>query len=571
LSVNDDPGPGRARVAVVVGGGSGIGAEAALQLARRGAIVVVVDPGAGVYGEPLGEPTAELIAKRITAAGGQARSSTISVTDGDALGTLFGEVVRDFGALDIVLNTAGILRHANLREASEDDWRSMLDIHLNGYLNVLSAALPIMIDAGYGRIVAFTSGAGLARTSPNGPAYGSAKRAVASLTWQVGHRLPEGITVNALSPIAASRMVRAALEQSTESRGGLDLTAMPQPHDMAPAAEYLSSESFGWCTGQVLFSAGTELSVIGPPRLIEAVQTSEVADFTEALGTLIPALLGPVEAGQSTTGGSNPRIGTVFDQPAPMTMPDGGGHVVDQPTCVIVTDDTELGQAVARSVTKWGMRSVGVGTWEPFDESASELPVDFAQTAGTLRRAEELTGRIDALIIALGTTARPSEPAASSWADIVSSHRGSASRIVDYASWAHAGIELALSAPRPLRLVQLTRADSAAGRSEAQAIAQLARSANDMPTPIAVDCFAIGIEATESADYQPLADLVGRLVGADDGPLLRGAELFSRPNWLGLRSHPTPIATITFGGPEIPPWMDDALREAVYPSPTTAD
>ena len=542
-----------------------------MQLARRGATVVVVDPGVGVYGEPLGEPTAELTAKRIIAAGGQARSSTISVTDGDALRLLFGEVVRDFGALDIVLNTAGILRHANLREASEDDWRSMLDVHLNGYLNVLSAALPIMIDAGYGRIVGFTSGAGLARTSPNGPAYGCAKRAVASLTWQLGQLMPEGIAVNALSPIAASRMVRAALEQSTESRGGLDLTAMPQPHDMAPAAEYLSRESFGWCTGQVIFSAGTELSVIGPPRLIEAVQTGEVADFTEALATLIPALLGPVESEQRTTGGSNPRIGPVFDQPVPTTRPVGGDDAVEQQTCVIVTDDTDLGRAVSQAVTKWGMRPVGVGTWEPFDQGASALPVDFARTAGTLRRAEVITGRIDALVVALGTAAPPSVPSSASWADVVSSHRDSASRIVDYASWAHAGIDHALGALRPLRVVQLTRADSAAGHSEAQAIVQLARSANDMPTPSTIDFFAIGIEATESADYQPLADLVARLLGADDGPLLRGAELFWRNSWLGLRSHPAPIATVTFGGPEIPSWMDDALREALHAGATAAD
>ena len=547
----------------MAGGGTGIGAEAALELGRRGATVVVVDPGVGVYGEPLGEPTAEQTAERIRAAGGQARSSTVSVTDGDAVRSLFAEVVKEFGALDIVLNTAGILRHGDLRDASEDDWRSMLDIHLNGYLNVLSAALPVMIDAGYGRIVAFTSGAGLARTSPNGPAYSCAKRAVASLTWQLGRLMPEGITINALSPIAASRMVRAALEQQTERRGGLDLTAMPQPHDMAPAAAYLASDGFGWCTGQVIFSAGSELSVIGPPRLIEAVQSTDVADYTQALGTLIPALLGPVETAQATTGGSNPRIGPVFEEPAAPIAPDGTGAAVDQRTCLIVTDDTDLAQAVAHSVTRWGMRPIGVGAWEPFDERASELPVDFAQTAGTLRRAEKVTGRLDALIVALGTTAPMSAPTASSWAEIVALHRNSANRIVEYASWAHAGLDRALSANSPLRVVQLARADSSAGRSEAQAIVQLARSANDTQTPVALDFFAISIEATETPDYQPLADLVGRLAGAGDGPLLRGAELVSRPKWVGLRSHPAPIATVTFGGPDIPPWMDDALREAI--------
>ena len=190
------------RIAVVIGGGGGIGSCVALEFSRLGATVVVVDPGVGVQGEPLGETTAEDTVNLIKAQGGSAVASTASVTDRVALRALFHEVVRNYGFLDFVVNASGILRFAELTDTTDDDWRSVLDVHFNGYLNILRCALPIMTKAGYGRVVGFTSGAGLARTSPGNIAYGTAKRAVAALTWEIGRTLPEGVRVNALSPIA---------------------------------------------------------------------------------------------------------------------------------------------------------------------------------------------------------------------------------------------------------------------------------------------------------------------------------------------------------------------------------
>src|SRR5580692_12989491 len=176
---------GRRRpAAVVTGGGGGIGTEVALELARRGIAVVAMDPGVGLQGEPLDEPTAAQTAKRIEAEGGVARASTASVTDRDAVRSLFADVVGEFGSLDIVVNTAGILRFASFLDAAEDDWRAVLDVHLNGYLNVLSEALPVMAAAGYGRL--------------------------AAVTWQLADLLPDGVALNALSPLAATRMITGA-------------------------------------------------------------------------------------------------------------------------------------------------------------------------------------------------------------------------------------------------------------------------------------------------------------------------------------------------------------------------
>jgi len=134
----------RQRVAVVTGGGGGIGAAIAEELGRGGWFVVTVDPLVTLDGsERLPEPE-ETTAGRIVAAGGSARASSVSVTDGEAVGGLFQELVDEHGGLDAVVNVAGITRHSSFAEGTEEDWLALLSVHLGGYLNVLDAALPVM-------------------------------------------------------------------------------------------------------------------------------------------------------------------------------------------------------------------------------------------------------------------------------------------------------------------------------------------------------------------------------------------------------------------------------------------
>ena len=177
----------------------------------------------------------ETTAGRIVAAGGSARATSVSVTDADAVRGLFEEL----GRLDAVVNVAGITRPTSFARGSEEDWRDVLDVHLDGYLNVLAAALPIMAAAGHGRILGVTSGSGW-RPADTG-AYGCAKRAVAALTWQLGRRAPPGVVVNAMSPIAVTRMVTAALASAPQGKagrssatGGLSLGSMPAARGARP-------------------------------------------------------------------------------------------------------------------------------------------------------------------------------------------------------------------------------------------------------------------------------------------------------------------------------------------------
>jgi NAD(P)-dependent dehydrogenase (short-subunit alcohol dehydrogenase family) len=574
---------GRRRpAAVVTGGGGGIGTEVALELARRGVAVVAMDPGVGLQGEPLDEPTAAQTAKRIEAEGGVARASTASVTDRDAVRSLFAGVVGQFGSLDIVVNTAGILRFASFLDAAEDDWRAVLDVHLNGYLNVLSEALPVMAAAGYGRIVGVTSGAGLARAAADSAHYSCAKRAVAAVTWQLADLLPDGVALNALSPLAATRMITGAATGGDAGRGqsggdagrrqsgGLDLSGLPPARDMAPAAAYLASAEAGSCRGQVIFSAGPELSLISPPRLLEAVRTERTADFAASLDTLVPVVLGPAEEQQRSTGGSNARFGPVFDQPG--TTGPVPGPAPASANCLVISDHAAIASSIAAALARCGITAIDLTghplTGQPVTghpltgpsapDQPAGLPSSFAAAEAALQRAAHAAGGVDAVVIAPGPFAAPG-PGVASWEQLLAGYSATADRVLCHAGWLQAAARHAVRTSRPIRVMHLADATSPPLRAAAQAVAQLARCGS-LIRPGQIDVFSIALETAGPADHQPVADLIARLLWAGDASALRGAELVARPGWIGIRSHPGPAATASYGTSAVPSWIGDWLR-----------
>src|SRR5271154_3439407 len=122
-----------------------------------------------------------------------------------------------------------------------------------------------MAAAGHGTVLGVTSGSGWRAADAGG--YSCAKRAIAALTWQLGRHPPPGVTINAMSPIAATRMVAAALERARRERrtsggGGLSLSSMLGPEDLGPVGAFLVSDGFGWCSGKVFFTGGSEVAVI---------------------------------------------------------------------------------------------------------------------------------------------------------------------------------------------------------------------------------------------------------------------------------------------------------------------
>jgi NAD(P)-dependent dehydrogenase (short-subunit alcohol dehydrogenase family) len=538
----------RQRVAVVTGGGGGIGGAIAEELGRSGWFVVTVDPLVTLEGtEQLPEPE-ETTAGRIVAAGGSARASSASVTDRAALESLFHQLADEHGGLDAVVNVAGITRQSYFARGTEEDWLALLSVHLGGYLNVLHAALPVMAMARHGRILGVTSGSGWRAADAGG--YSAAKRVVASLTWQLGRAAPPGVTVNAVSPIASTRMVAAALERArqegrTGGGGGLTLDSMPGPEDLAPLGAHVVGDGFGWCSGQVLFAGGPEVAVIDAPRLVEVVRTRDAVSLGAVLDTVIPRAFAAAETKQATDGGSNPRFGPIFDAPAPSDVVSGPAT-----TCAVVADRPGLAASVVASLEA---RSIRCHRVEPRR--------DFVGAADALRTVVESYGPIDALVVALADNER-SGASLDGWRGILSDHEGILQQLHADAAWTRAVADCAARVERPMRIVTLTDAVTPGGRSRAQASAQLARVAGGA-TERRVAAFSIGMEASENEAYDAASELVAHLLSHPDATALGGAELAVGAGWIGLRSHPRPIGTVTYGGPAIPEWMDDVLKEVV--------
>ncbi len=553
------------RVVVVTGGGGGIGAAIAEELGRNGDLVVTMDPLVSLDGSEQLAPPEVTTARRIVEAGGTARASSISVTDGDAVRALFHELVEETGRLDAVVNVAGISRPTSFTGGSEHDWHDVLTVHLDGYLNVLRAALPIMAAAGHGRVLGVTSGSGW-RPADTG-AYGCAKRAVASLTWQLGALAPPGVVVNAISPIAMTRMVTAALGRASRGRGGagagagagsgggatggLSLGAMPTAEELGPTAAHLLDERCGWSRGQVVFVGGSEVAVIEPPRLLEVVRATDPSRQAVALEAVSAAALVPAEQRQATSGGGNPRLGPALDGQAGGELP---APAIG--SCLVVSDRPAVAAAVAAALDARGVRS---RTVVPGERSAG-----FAEAAAAIASSAERDGAVTAVVVAL-TGRPPAAAAATGWERLLAEHDGLVEGIEADAGWARAVADHAALTDRPVRLVTLTDATTGGGRSRAQASAQLARAARSA-TGDRVLAFPVSIEAPVEDVGRTVGELVAHLLCSPEAAALSGAELVAGAGWFGLRSHPRAGGSVTFGGPAVPDWLDDVLADMVVPS-----
>jgi len=543
----------RQQVAVVTGGGAGIGAAIAEELGRGGWHVVTMDPLVTLDGsERLREPE-ETTAGRVVAAGGSALASDVSVTDGVAVRDLFRGLADEHGGLDAVVNVAGITRHTGFAEGTEEEWLAVLGVHLGGYINVLDAALPLMAAAGRGSILGVTSGSGW-RAADAG-AYSCAKRAIASLTWQLGRQPPPGVTINAMSPIAATRMVAAAIERArregkASGGGGLSLNTVPRPEDLGPFGAYLVDDRFQWCSGRVLFAGGSEVAVVEEPRLLEVVRTDDVVSLPGVLGAVIPRAFVASEASQVSGGGGNPRFGSIFGDPVPAeTAPT---HVR---SCAVVSDRPRLAASLTAALEARAITC-----------HRAEGAHGFGEAAKALSSVVDTAGPIDAIVVA----PEGRQPAASTdgWERVLDEHRGIIDHIYADAAWARAAADYASSTARPVQLVTLTDATTNGGRSRAQVSAQFARAAAGA-TEGRVAAFAASIETSEMEGAGPVAALVTELLGNPASTGLAGAELVVGAGWIGLRSHPRPSGSITYGGPAVPDWLDATLREIVagHPQP----
>ncbi|MFI5426661.1 SDR family oxidoreductase [Aeromicrobium sp. UC242_57] len=229
------------RTALVTGGAQGIGREIALMFHRAGAHVAILDRDPQALDEswPAGTERVSTFA--------------VDVSSGEQVGAAVDDIVASTGSLDIVVNNAGITRDTVVWKMTDDQWQAVIDVHLKGTFVLTRAAVPVMRAAGFGRIINVTSYTGLHGTIGQAN-YAAAKGGIVSFTKTVAKETARfGITVNAISPNAATAMVTAVGEERLAAMtASVPAGRFAEPAEMATAVGYLAADESSYVTGIVL-------------------------------------------------------------------------------------------------------------------------------------------------------------------------------------------------------------------------------------------------------------------------------------------------------------------------------
>jgi NAD(P)-dependent dehydrogenase (short-subunit alcohol dehydrogenase family)/putative sterol carrier protein len=317
------------RVAIITGAGAGLGRVYALELAKRGAKVVVNDLGGSRDGSGTGSTrAADEVVSEIKALGGQAVADYNSVATPEGGQALVQKAIETFGRVDILINNAGILRDKTLAKMESESWQTVMDVHLNGAYHVSRPAFIKMREQGYGRIIMTTSAAGLYGNFGQSN-YSSAKMGLLGFMNTLkleGEK--HNIKVNTVAPIAATRLTEDVLPP--------ELFAKLKPEFVAPLVLYLCAED---CkdTG-LIFNAGlgffNRAAVLSGPGLFIGEGTSvptaeDIPDHWEALNRLeggqefVNAMVAlgsmmtessPKPKGEESRPDSDQSVQAVFDQ-----------------------------------------------------------------------------------------------------------------------------------------------------------------------------------------------------------------------------------------------------------------
>ena len=231
------------KVALVTGGAGGIGRAAAEALYRAGAAVAIADldePGAAEAARSLGE---------------RALGLYVDVASAEAVQAMVDQVIKVFGGVDILVNSAGICKRRRMLEIPEKEWDLVLAINLKGTFLCCRAALPSMIERGWGRIVNVASISGKIGGLMVGVHYAASKGGVLALTKGLAREVaPHGITVNAVCPALVDTDMSSLFTDEELKRyiGTVPLRRLGKPEDVAQAVLYLCSEEASYITGEVL-------------------------------------------------------------------------------------------------------------------------------------------------------------------------------------------------------------------------------------------------------------------------------------------------------------------------------
>lgn len=289
------------QVALVTGGGRGLGRSIALVLAAQGASVAVDD----VYVDDAGVRAADATVKEIEAIGGAALALAEDVTTSAGAQAMVDATVERFGRLDILVTCAGNAVYGKLHELGEDQWDSLMNLHLRGHFLSCKMALPHMLEQNYGRIVTVSSRAAFFQvptskkaspaSKPASTAYAAAKAGILGLTTTLAiETWDTGITVNSLLPSAATQLFPGLKPRMV---GGVPASESMEPDDVAPIVAYLSSPDAAEISGKIVYASGGDVIIYGNPLDVTGSRMVRKSGrwTNEELAQVLPAMAGVVE------------------------------------------------------------------------------------------------------------------------------------------------------------------------------------------------------------------------------------------------------------------------------------
>jgi NAD(P)-dependent dehydrogenase (short-subunit alcohol dehydrogenase family) len=278
----------KGKSAVITGGGGGIGGAIALAMAQEGAKIVVNDIKASDGTSPT-----DKIVEKIMKEGGSA------VANYDSVGTLSGgqsiikTATSTFGRVDILVNCAGNYKSGLIMEVKEDDWDSIINVHLKGHFSCIQAAAKEMIQQKTGRIITISSNAAFnfASGRPLHVAYAAAKAGILGITAALSAQLkPYGITVNGILPGAITPLFPAP----TRAGSGFGQKKREGPEFVAPLIVYLSTDEAKNITGQFFYTAGGDVCIYDRPMQLPGphMVVRKLGKWTvDELSEVIPSML----------------------------------------------------------------------------------------------------------------------------------------------------------------------------------------------------------------------------------------------------------------------------------------
>lgn len=278
------------KVVVVTGAGGGIGRSVALAMAAAGAKVVVNDIGVSLQGEGGGEGPAHAVVKEIQAAGGQACANTDSVATYEGAHQIIKTAIDAFGRIDAVVNNAGNLRDRVFHKMSEEEWRQVLDVHLNGSFYMSRAAAPYFREQDAGALVHMTSTSGLIGNFGQAN-YAAAKLGIVALSKSIALDMARyHVRSNCIAPFAWSRMTSSIPAETEAEKARVEKLKKMESNKVAPLAVYLVSDAAREVTAQIFAVRANEIMLMSQPRPLRTVHHSE-GWTPESIGEIaIPAM-----------------------------------------------------------------------------------------------------------------------------------------------------------------------------------------------------------------------------------------------------------------------------------------